>query len=133
MKCQVCKHAPAEWSWQPCGPDENPLSFSLPGNHYRGFPIVKVCDFCKREAIEVAHLPDQKPVRFTYKAIEYVFDGKQRPYAEYLWHGGISGSPGMPDYEMICRYIPDGSDIVAAIYAPGLAQELIDIYNQAHR
>ena len=132
MKCQVCKHADAEWSWQPFGPDESPLSFALPGNHYRGFPVVKVCGFCKREAIENC-AETGTPIRFTLKDTEYVFDGKQAPYTPYLWDGGTSGEPGGPDFTMLCRYTPTGHDIVAHVFDKALAQTIIDIYNKAQQ
>ncbi len=48
MKCQVCARNDVEWSWQPAGPGEDARCFTLPGSHYRGFPVVKVCDHCKQ-------------------------------------------------------------------------------------
>lgn len=47
-KCKICKSRDAEWSWQPFGPGETSNLFATPGSHYRGFPVVKVCDDCKR-------------------------------------------------------------------------------------
>ena len=45
--CQLCKNDEAIWAYQPEGPDaEHPLV--LLGNHYRGFPVVKVCDECAK-------------------------------------------------------------------------------------
>lgn len=135
MKCQVCKKAPAEWAWQPWGPDESPLSFALLGSHYRGYPVVKVCGFCKREAIENAK-DRGEPVQFQFKGQEYVFDGERDPLVEYLWNGGKSADGDGMEYEMICRDTPTGHDIVGLVYvdlAPGLADELIDAYNKAHR
>jgi hypothetical protein len=132
MKCQVCNHADAEWSWQPFGPDESPLSFTLPGNHYRGFPVVKVCGFCKREVIENC-AETGTPVWFTHKDTEYVFDGTQAPYTPHLWDGGTSGEPGGPDFTMLCRYTPTGHDIVAHVFDKVLAQAIIDAYNKAQQ
>ena len=134
MKCKVCKHAEAEWAWQPWGPGNSHLSFTVLGSHYRGFPVVKVCDFCKREAIENAK-ESGKPVRFSFTGGDYVFDGERVPFVEYLWNGGTSGDMN-GDFEMICRGTPTGHDIVAVVYtavAPGLADEIIEAYNRAHR
>lgn len=40
----------AVWGWQPFGPDfDNRLTFTTLGSHYRGFPVIKVCDECKRK------------------------------------------------------------------------------------
>lgn len=35
---------PVEWSWQPFGPDSGIGSFTAPGSHYRGFPVISVTD-----------------------------------------------------------------------------------------
>lgn len=48
-KCQVCRDDQATWAWQPFGPNDTPDSFTLLGNHYRGFTVIKVCDSCKRQ------------------------------------------------------------------------------------
>ena len=132
MKCQVCRHADAEWSWQPFGPDENPLSFALIGSHYRGFPVVKVCDFCKREAIENC-VETGTPVRFTLKETEYVFDGAQPPYNPHLWDGGTSGESGGQDFTMLCRYTPTSHDIVAHVFDKALAEAIMDAYNEHNK
>lgn len=49
-KCQVyqCKNQ-STWTWQPCGPAETPNCFVLPGNHYRGFAAIHICDDCKEK------------------------------------------------------------------------------------
>ena len=47
MKCRVCRSKEAEWAWQPWGPGKENDTFTLPGSHYRGFPIVKICTDCK--------------------------------------------------------------------------------------
>lgn len=66
MRCQVCKQNEAEWSWQPFGPAEGG-SFALPGNHYRGFPVIKTCLACKEKAQQGL------PVQFSYKNNLYAF------------------------------------------------------------
>jgi len=66
-KCQVCKVNQAEWAWQPFGPGESVLSFTAIGWHYRGFPVVKVCDECKR-TIEIG----ARTVSFRYRSTDYV-------------------------------------------------------------
>ena len=91
MKCAICKgksseRADREWTWQPFGPDESPLCFTLPGSHYRGFPAIPVCGFCQREKIEMGEV-----VFFRYKGVEYRFcwdDDGERPVATSLWEGG---------------------------------------------
>lgn len=46
-KCQLCKTKEAIWAWQPDGPGEDEYTFTALGHHYRGFPVVKVCEPCK--------------------------------------------------------------------------------------
>ena len=134
MKCQICRNDEATWSWQPWGPHGGPLSFALKGGHYKGWPAVKLCQFCKRVRIENIQ-ESGVPLRFQFKGQEYVFDGKRPPFEEYLWNGGTSSDGNGGDVEMICRYTPTGHDIVAIVYtddAPGLADEIIKAYNNAH-
>ena len=38
----------APWAWHPFGPGE-PLTFMMPGSHYRGFPVLRVCQDHKTE------------------------------------------------------------------------------------
>ena len=64
MKCHACRGTFAEWSWQPFGPDPNG-SFAAPGYHYRGFPVIKVCDSCKKRVEE------KSTVHFSYKGKPY--------------------------------------------------------------
>ena len=46
-RCQVCtERHEAAWAWQPFGPGGVDC-FVLPGSHYRGFPVIKVCDAVK--------------------------------------------------------------------------------------
>lgn len=65
-KCAVTKTDEVEWYWQPFGPDEGINCFTLPGNHYRGFPVIKIGQAAK-ERIESG-----LAVTFTYKDVEYV-------------------------------------------------------------
>lgn len=67
MKCQSCKVQTATWSWQPFGPDALGTTFTTPGSHYRGFPVVKVCESCK-EAVLQNH-----PVNFSYQGNLYAY------------------------------------------------------------
>lgn len=80
-KCQICKCEDATTAWQPFGPAESPMSFSFLGSHYRGFPVVKVCDTCRLQAIEGAANNRSGPVHFAYKGVQYVFDGGHTPRA----------------------------------------------------
>lgn len=67
-KCQCCKEEEASWSWQPFGPGEDTnTAFVLPGNHYRGFPVIKVCSTCKD-----AFTSGDFEVEFVYKHTRYV-------------------------------------------------------------
>jgi len=65
-KCRVCKLSEAEWAWQPFGPDEGIGSFALLGNHYRGFPVVKICEQCKDD------IQAGLPMEFEYKGTRYI-------------------------------------------------------------
>lgn len=71
-KCNICRENEATWAWQPFGPNDTPDSFTLPGSHYRGFAVVKVCDSCKVE------IQDRKSLYFSYKRRRY-----------NLWRGEI--------------------------------------------
>jgi len=46
-KCQRCKKQEAVWAMQVIPGNDGVPSFTLLGNHYRGSPVVKVCDDCK--------------------------------------------------------------------------------------
>ena len=48
-KCAVCNVNEAEFAWQPLGPGENADVFTTLGSHYRGFPVVKICDKCRTD------------------------------------------------------------------------------------
>jgi hypothetical protein len=54
----------SEWSMQPLGPDEK-VTFTLPGSHYRGFPVVRVCEVCRTK------YKSGKNLTFTHKKVEY--------------------------------------------------------------
>lgn len=56
------------WAWQPFGPDESIMSFSLAGNHYRGFPVVKVTDEEKQQ------IERGERFEFTFKKTRYILD-----------------------------------------------------------
>lgn len=68
MKCQVCHSSKAIWAWQPFGPGDDILYFSALGWHYRGFPVIKVCDHCY-DAI------GGSPTEFTYQNERYITSG----------------------------------------------------------
>lgn len=82
VQCQTCQYKnkqEAVWACQPFGPDEG-LVFTTLGNHYRGFPIIKVCDLCKR--IMQRGYPAKY---FTYKGIRYAITfGKVNAVAQLL-------------------------------------------------
>lgn len=66
MNCQCCKEQEAEWSWQPFGPGIGTEGvFTLPGSHYRGYPVIKICSECK------AIIQHGTAVHFTYKSTRY--------------------------------------------------------------
>ncbi|MHA2428653.1 MAG: hypothetical protein ACXADB_11580 [Candidatus Hermodarchaeia archaeon] len=44
-KCKRCKKREAFWAMQYVASDRP--TFTRPGNHYRGFKVVKVCDPCR--------------------------------------------------------------------------------------
>lgn len=67
MNCQCCKSKEASMAWQPFGPEEATDSFALLGNHYRGFPVIKVCDSCQSK------IQQSQEVRFSYRGNSYTF------------------------------------------------------------
>ena len=67
--------------WQPFGPAESPMSFSLPGNHYRGFPAIKICYPCRYQRLDVAAGGAGGAIHFRYKGLDFVFDGTRTPFA----------------------------------------------------
>lgn len=66
MKCRICRHNEADWAWQPFGPGERPDVFTLSGSHYRGFPVIKVCQKCK-EALQAG-----SPAEFIYRGQRFI-------------------------------------------------------------
>jgi len=66
MKCAACLSTPATWTMQPFGPDDERITFTLPGSHYRGFPAIGVCDACK-QLVQAG-----QRVAFVYKHVYYV-------------------------------------------------------------
>ena len=48
VKCRICHENIALWAWQPFGPGKPSEGFTLLGNHYRGYPVIKICESCKR-------------------------------------------------------------------------------------
>jgi hypothetical protein len=69
MNCRVCKNHEAEWSWQPWGPGNERDTFTLPGSHYRGFPVVKVCSECKEQ------IRQGKSITVSYRGREVCVNG----------------------------------------------------------
>lgn len=58
MKCQLCKQvAEITASWQPFGPDESIRCLTAPGSHYRGFPVLKVCQDCEQAISSGQRIP----------------------------------------------------------------------------
>jgi hypothetical protein len=71
-KCRICG-AVANWSWQPFGPAaEAPRSgFTRSGWHYRGFPVVPVCESCKRD------IEHDVSVAFAWRGQHYALVGDE--------------------------------------------------------
>ena len=68
-KCQSCRKGEALWAWQPFGPDESLQSFTALGSHYRGFPVITICDECKGK------VQSRHDVAFTYRKVPYLAAG----------------------------------------------------------
>ena len=68
MACCVCRQ-PHHWAWQPFGPGESPRSFMTPGSHYRGFPVLMVCEECRKR------IKAGQETAFVYKKVPYVYTG----------------------------------------------------------
>ncbi len=47
IKCEHCKTNEAVWAMQIIPGNDGRPSFTLPGSHYRGFPVLKVCNGCR--------------------------------------------------------------------------------------
>lgn len=114
MKCQACKEQEAEWSWQPWGPDTTPDSFALLGHHYRGFPIIKVCDSCKTDF----QRGDFK-VRIEFRGHKYIAEHHQvREVDASLWLGEECVPSELNDAPAIYinRDTLQGIDVAAIVY-----------------
>lgn len=134
MKCQSCKGDQAVWAWQPFGPDDSPFTFTALGSHYRGFPVIKICDSCYRLVAK-----DGAALRFAYKGREYeCYEGDVRPIQPFeLWDGGTTdfrttvNGREVREGVMLCRDNPTGHDIVGVVAGPDLAAAIIDAYNRS--
>jgi hypothetical protein len=115
MKCQVCKDEEAIWAWQPFGPNETPDSFAFLGNHYRGFPVIKVGDVCKN-----AFQTSDFLVEFEYKGHHYIGkDHQVREVEAVLWLGESHKTSELNDsipVRAIMRDKPQGIDIAALVF-----------------
>lgn len=67
VKCQACGDTQDIWSWQP---DLGLDTFTFPGNHYRGFSVIKVCDVCKEMILK------HEPIEFSIKGARFILDGE---------------------------------------------------------
>jgi hypothetical protein len=72
-KCRVCKEQMIQWAWQPLGPGKDNDTFMLPGHHYRGFPVLGICDSCKQNIARGGE------VKYTYKGQQYIANEQPRP------------------------------------------------------
>ena len=116
MKCQACKRQESElWAWQPFGPGEDIRTmFMVPGSHYRGFPIIKVCDSCKND---FEH--GDFAVRFEYKGHKYIGENHQvREVDASLWLGEECVPSELNDAPAIYlnRDTAKGIDVAAIVY-----------------
>lgn len=95
IKCQCCKKQEASWSWQPFGPGEDSnTAFVLPGSHYRGFPVIKVCSACKD-----AFTSGSSEVSFVYKSVRYV--GKDHKVAQKIYPNWTEAQAAMDRGETV--------------------------------
>ena len=71
-KCQIYPGEPAIWAWQPFGPSEDIVgSFTCLGSHYRGFPVIKISDYAKKEIERVGTTYADILFCFSYKGDQY--------------------------------------------------------------
>ncbi len=121
MKCQCCHKQEVRFAWQPLGPGEDANTFSLLGNHSRGFPVIKVCSSCKS-----AFQTGDFPVYFTYKGFRYVGRNHEvRQVKPSLWDGGTTDLNGQGSATMIMRDTPDGSELVALVADPAFVASFV--------
>jgi hypothetical protein len=109
MKCQCCKNEEATWAWQPFGLGETTV-FTLPGNHHRGFPVIKVCDKCK-----VAFQSGRSEVTFTYKKVRYV--GKDHKVEQKIY----------PDFESAQEALDRGERVRIAVEPFNIDPKLLQL------
>jgi hypothetical protein len=64
-KCKTCNTDEPIWAWQPFGPDDKGIT-ALLGSHYRGFPVIPICNQCKSDADAGI------PLEFIYKKERYI-------------------------------------------------------------
>lgn len=115
MKCQACHEQAAEWAWQPFGPNESPDSFMALGSHYRGFPVVKVCDMCKS-----AFQTGDFIVHFSYKGHRFVAENQQVRECDISLYvdpahqdaGDFTGHP----VRLLMRERHSGLDVAALVF-----------------
>jgi hypothetical protein len=126
MKCQICKDEEAQWAWQPFGPAETPDSFAFLGNHYRGFPVIKVGDVCKN-----AFQTGDFLVEFEYKGHHYI--GKDHEVREVhitlYEEGTISPTDLNPSKATVIMKDASigGPDLVALVFKPELVPTQPDL------
>ena len=84
--CQFSRCSqPADWAWQPFGPSEDYNCFTTPGSHYRGFPVLKLCDEHKTAIQATLTNPDAD--------IADIIVFNQRHVGYILEHGKIQEGP----------------------------------------
>lgn len=89
-KCNCCIYQTTDnqavWAWQPFGPGGVADTFTTLGSHYRGYPVVKVCDGCKKK------LQSGESVKFSHKRRHYViFRGLINEVREYGYRSPVAG------------------------------------------
>ena len=71
-RCNICNILTCHLlSWQPFGPNQDATessAFTCAGAHYRGFPVIKVCEVCMESILE------ERFGHFTYQGVFYVVD-----------------------------------------------------------
>lgn len=86
-KCKICRTHEADWAWQPFGPSEDCRDgMAFLGSHYRGFPVIPICDFC-------LNTMKTKPVTFEYRGVRY----RAEP------NSGLIVTDGLASQEVACQ------------------------------
>ena len=78
MKCQMCREHDAVTSWQPFGPAENCRdgdAFMAFGSHYRGYPVMKICEDCQG----MIQNGENISFEYGYEQTEYLLMGELAP------------------------------------------------------